>query len=176
MPQTSLTDTSTHQVLSLQYGCPELLEKCQTNCNRTLSLEYDDIVEGELPQFEVSDIKFEQSIEAPLTPTDTATLSGSSSYTSGLNVYPCIQPPGHVATKNGTGGGGVGLCVRRIGDNGAWQELEVGCGQIGPKLKPFLGRCWQWSGVCSQGKPTPRVPHLCHYGRLCPVCTQGSEA
>ena len=38
--------------------------------------EYDDIVEGELPQFEVSDIKFEQTIEAPLTPTDTATLSG----------------------------------------------------------------------------------------------------
>ena len=38
--------------------------------------EYDDIVEGDLPQFEVSDIKFEQTIEAPLTPTDTATLSG----------------------------------------------------------------------------------------------------
>ena len=34
-------------------------------------------MEGELPQFEVSDIKFEQTIEAPLTPTDTATLSGN---------------------------------------------------------------------------------------------------
>ena len=49
-------------------------------------LEYDDIVEGELPQFEVSEIKFEQSIEAPLTPTDTATLSGSSPNTSGQNI------------------------------------------------------------------------------------------
>ena len=108
--------------------------------NKTLFPEYDDIVEGELPQFEVSDIKFEQSIEAPLTPTDTATLSGSSSYTSGLNVYPCIQPPGHVATKNGTGGGGVGLCVRRIGDNGAWQELEVGFVMIKLDLSSLIYR------------------------------------
>ena len=78
-------------------------------------------MEGELPQFEISEIKFEQSIEAPLTPTDTATLSGSSPNISVSSMF----PPGHVATKNGTGGGGVGLCVRRIGDNGAWQEIEV---------------------------------------------------
>ena len=45
--------------------------------------------------------------------------------------------PGHVATKNGTGGGGIGLCVRRIGDNGAWQELEVGFGQVGVELNDF---------------------------------------
>ena len=44
---------------------------------------------------------------------------------------------GHVATKNGTGGGGIGLCVRRIGDNGAWQELEVGFGQVGVELNDF---------------------------------------
>jgi len=88
------------------------------------SSEYDDIVEGDLPQFEVSDIKFEQTIEAPLTPTDTATLSG------------------HVSTKNGTGGGGVGLSVRRIGDNGAWQEVEAGVGHglvCGAKANRRLG-------------------------------------
>jgi hypothetical protein len=39
--------------------------------------EYDDIVEGDLPHFEVSDISFNQTIQAPLTPTDTATLSGN---------------------------------------------------------------------------------------------------
>ena len=85
MPLTFLTDISIHQVLdfylhnqpmSLKYHFPE----------------YDDIVEGELPQFEISDIKFEQTIEAPLTPTDTATLSGNKNPpTSCLFPYFLIQ-------------------------------------------------------------------------------------
>ena len=78
MPPTFLTDTSIHQVP----GNLDVLKKFES----IPFLEYDDIVEGELPQFEVSEIKFEQSIEAPLTPTDTATLSGSSPNTSRLNV------------------------------------------------------------------------------------------
>ena len=131
MPLTFLTDTSIHQVLEV------FISKSPF---QSLFPEYDDIVEGELPQFEISDIKFEQTIEAPLTPTDTATLSGNKNPpTSCLSLLP---DPGHVATKNGTGGGGVGLCVRRIGDNGAWQELEVHfvLSKLHQKLKRYFYR------------------------------------
>ena len=65
-----MTDTSTRQVCFFFFSTFFKLLKISD------IPEYDDIVEGDLPQFEVSDIKFEQTIEAPLTPTDTATLSG----------------------------------------------------------------------------------------------------
>ena len=74
MPPTFLTDISIHQV---PWNLPVLLTSQEMQLELVPFPEYDDIVDGELPQFEVSDIKFEQSIEAPLTPTDTATLSGS---------------------------------------------------------------------------------------------------
>ena len=83
MPLTFLTDTSIHQVLEV------FISKSSF---QSLFSEYDDIVEGELPQFEISDIKFEQTIEAPLTPTDTATLSGTKNPpTSCLFPYVLIQ-------------------------------------------------------------------------------------
>ena len=83
MPLTFLTDTSIHQVLEV------FISKSPF---QSLFPEYDDIVEGELPQFEISDIKFEQTIEAPLTPTDTATLSGNKNPpTSCLFPYVLIQ-------------------------------------------------------------------------------------
>ena len=55
-----------------------------TSCR--LLPEYDDIVEDSLPNFEVSDVSIEQSIQAPLTPTDTATLSGSLTVTLTLTL------------------------------------------------------------------------------------------
>ena len=83
MPLTFLTDTSIHQVLEV------FISK---SLFQSLFPEYDDIVEGDLPQFEISDIKFEQTIEAPLTPTDTATLSGTKNPpTSCLFPYVLIQ-------------------------------------------------------------------------------------
>ena len=95
--------------------------------------------------------------------------------TSCLSLLP---DPGHVATKNGTGGGGVGLCVRRIGDNGAWPELEVHfvLSKLHQNLKRYIiGRCWQRSGVWSKSKPAPWISHIRHDGRIRSVCTQRSQ-
>jgi len=72
--------------------------------------EYDDLIEGDFPHFEVSKMSLSQSIQAPLTSTDTATLSG--------NLH----------TSNGTGGGSVCCAYRRVNNEGAWQEAEVGVG------------------------------------------------
>ena len=95
-----------------------------------------------------------------------------------LLAFSLLPDPGHVATKNGTGGGGVGLCVRRIGDNGAWQELEVHfvLSKLNQKLKRYyIGRCWQRPGVWSKSKPAPWISHIRHDGRIRSVCTQRSQ-
>jgi len=86
--------------------------------------EYDDLIESSLPHLEVSGLSFHQSIDAPLTAEDTATLSGN------------------VNTSNGTGGGSVALRVRRLAGSGGWQEGELGVGQganLGGKVYRKLG-------------------------------------
>jgi len=81
--------------------------------------EYDDLIEGELPHFEVSKMSLSQSIQAPLTPTDTATLSGN------------------ITTSNGTGSGGLNCALSRVTSDSASQEVEVGFGNglnLGAKM------------------------------------------
>jgi len=81
--------------------------------------EYDDLIEGELPHFEVSKMSLSQSIQAPLTPSDTATLSGN------------------ISTSNGTGSGSLNCGLRRVTSEAASQEVEVGVGSglhLGAKM------------------------------------------
>jgi len=81
--------------------------------------EYDDLIEGELPHFEVSKMSLSQSIQAPLTPTDTAILSGN------------------ITTSNGTGSGGLNCALSRVTSDSASQEVEVGFGNglnLGAKM------------------------------------------
>jgi len=81
--------------------------------------EYDDLIEGDFPHFEVSKMSLSQSILAPLTPSDTATLSGN------------------INTSNGTGGGSISCGLRRVTSESAWQEAEVGVGSglsLGAKM------------------------------------------
>ena len=59
--------------------------------------EYDDLIEGDFPHFEVSKMSLSQSIQAPLTPSDTATLAGN------------------INTSNGTGSGSLSCGLRRVG-------------------------------------------------------------
>ena len=54
-----------------------------------------------------------QSVDCPLTTSDTATLMGN------------------LATQNGNGGGSVGLNMRRILDAKSWSELELSAGDGG---------------------------------------------
>jgi len=72
--------------------------------------EYDDLIEGDLPHFEVSKMSLSQSIQAPLTPSDTATLSGN------------------ISTSNGTGSGALNCGLRRVASDSASYEGEVGVG------------------------------------------------
>merc|ERR1719481_213317 len=72
--------------------------------------EYDDLIEGDLPHFEVSSMSLSQSIQAPLTTQDTATLSGN------------------LSTSNGTGNGSIKCAMRRVTSESAWQEAEIGVG------------------------------------------------
>jgi len=81
--------------------------------------EYDDLIEGDFPHFEVSRMSLSQSIQAPLTPSDTATLAGN------------------INTSNGTGGGSISCGLRRVTSESAWQEAEVGVGSglsLGAKM------------------------------------------
>ncbi|KAL4676646.1 hypothetical protein H8959_010791 [Pygathrix nigripes] len=71
-----------------------------------------------------------QSIEAPLTATDAAILSGS------------------LSTQNGNGGGSINFALRRVTSAKGWGELEFGAGDLqGPLfgLKLFrnlIPRCF----------------------------------
>lgn len=55
-------------------------------------------------------MSFNQSVEFPLTQTDTCTLSGQ------------------LQTKNGTGAGGINLGWRHIFSHKSWAEVEVAAG------------------------------------------------
>ncbi|KAJ8257817.1 hypothetical protein GJAV_G00190050 [Gymnothorax javanicus] len=72
--------------------------------------EYEDMPSGGLPQLEINRMHISQSIEAPLTTSDTAILSGS------------------LSTHNGNGGGSITFAMRRVTSAKGWGEVEVGAG------------------------------------------------
>lgn len=74
--------------------------------------EYEDVSGSGLPQIEINKMHISQSIEAPLTTTDTAILSGS------------------LSTQNGNGGGSINLAIRRVTSAKGWGELEFGAGDL----------------------------------------------
>ncbi|MEQ2260348.1 DnaJ (Hsp40), subfamily C, member 11, partial [Xenotaenia resolanae] len=83
---------------------------------------YDDDFEempgGGFPHIEINRMHISQSIEAPLTNTDTVMLSGS------------------LSTHNGSGGGNINVTVRRVTSAKGWGELEFGAGDV---LGPLVG-------------------------------------
>ncbi|XP_078235262.1 dnaJ homolog subfamily C member 11 isoform X2 [Pogona vitticeps] len=79
--------------------------------------EYEDVSGSTFPHLEINKMYISQSIEAPLTATDTAILSGN------------------LSTQNGNGGGSVNLILRRVTSAKGWGELEFGAGDLqGPLL------------------------------------------
>uniref|UniRef100_A0A452QQ91 DnaJ heat shock protein family (Hsp40) member C11 n=1 Tax=Ursus americanus TaxID=9643 RepID=A0A452QQ91_URSAM len=71
--------------------------------------EYEDVSGSGFPQIEINKMHISQSIEAPLTTTDTAILSGS------------------LSTQNGNGGGSINFALRRVTSAKGWGELRTGC-------------------------------------------------
>lgn len=63
-----------------------------------------------LPNVEIAGMSFNQSVEFPLTQTDTCTLSGQ------------------LQTQNGTGAGGVNVSWRHIFSHKSWVEVEAAAG------------------------------------------------
>ncbi|XP_029520715.1 dnaJ homolog subfamily C member 11 isoform X1 [Oncorhynchus nerka] len=79
--------------------------------------DYKDLPGGGFPHVEINKMHISQSIEAPLTTTDTAVLSGS------------------LSTHNGNGGGNINLALRRVTSAKGWGEVEFGAGDShGPLL------------------------------------------
>uniref|UniRef100_A0A4W3H191 DnaJ homolog subfamily C member 11 n=1 Tax=Callorhinchus milii TaxID=7868 RepID=A0A4W3H191_CALMI len=82
------------------------------------------------PHIEINKMHISQSIEAPLTTTDTAVLSGS------------------LSTQNGNGGGSINVAFRRVTSAKGWGELEFGAGDLqgplfGVKLfRNLTSRCF----------------------------------
>ncbi|KAM5320608.1 dnaJ homolog subfamily C member 11 [Glossophaga mutica] len=74
--------------------------------------EYEDVSGSSFPQIEINKMHISQSIEAPLTATDTAILSGS------------------LSTQNGNGGGSINFAIRRVTSAKGWGELEFGAGDL----------------------------------------------
>ncbi|XP_007532804.1 dnaJ homolog subfamily C member 11 [Erinaceus europaeus] len=74
--------------------------------------EYEDVSGSSFPQIEINKMHISQSIEAPLTATDTAILSGS------------------LSTQNGNGGGSINFALRRVTSAKGWGELEFAAGDL----------------------------------------------
>ncbi|XP_007166254.1 dnaJ homolog subfamily C member 11 [Balaenoptera acutorostrata] len=74
--------------------------------------EYEDVSGSGFPQIEINKMHISQSIEAPLTASDTAILSGS------------------LSTQNGNGGGSINFALRRVASAKGWGELEFGAGDL----------------------------------------------
>lgn len=72
--------------------------------------EWDEYIDSQLPQFEVSKIGLSSSIQAPLTSTDTATLAGN------------------ISTSNGRGDGTFNCGLRRVHSDSMWQEVNASIG------------------------------------------------
>uniref|UniRef100_A0A9L0TP54 DnaJ homolog subfamily C member 11 n=1 Tax=Equus caballus TaxID=9796 RepID=A0A9L0TP54_HORSE len=97
--------------------------------------EYEDVSGSGFPQIEINKMHISQSIEAPLTATDTAILSGS------------------LSTQNGNGGGSINFALRRVTSAKGWGELEFGAGDLqGPLfgLKLFRNLTPRWLNRASQ--------------------------
>ncbi|CAH1775530.1 unnamed protein product [Owenia fusiformis] len=71
---------------------------------------YDEQFFSGLPTIEISQMSISQSIEAPLTLTDTATLGGT------------------LSASNGVGAGNVSASFRRMTSHNGWGEVEVAAG------------------------------------------------
>uniref|UniRef100_A0A672ZJJ6 DnaJ (Hsp40) homolog, subfamily C, member 11b n=1 Tax=Sphaeramia orbicularis TaxID=375764 RepID=A0A672ZJJ6_9TELE len=80
--------------------------------------DFEEMPGGGFPHIEINKMHISQSIEAPLTNTDTAVLSGS------------------LSTHNGNGGGNINMTVRRVTSAKGWGEVELGAGDI---LGPLIG-------------------------------------
>ncbi|XP_061641849.1 dnaJ homolog subfamily C member 11 isoform X2 [Phyllopteryx taeniolatus] len=80
--------------------------------------DFEEMPGGGFPHLEINKMHISQSIEAPLTNSDTAVLSGS------------------LSTHNGNGGGSINMTVRRVTSAKGWGELEFGAGDI---LGPLIG-------------------------------------
>ncbi|KAI5095705.1 dnaJ-like subfamily C member 11 [Silurus meridionalis] len=72
--------------------------------------DYEELSSGGFPSIEINKMHISQSIEAPLTTSDTAILSGS------------------LSTHNGNGGGSINLALRRVTSAKGWGEVELGAG------------------------------------------------
>ncbi|PNJ48071.1 DNAJC11 isoform 1 [Pongo abelii] len=83
--------------------------------------EYEDVSGSSFPQIEINKMHISQSIEAPLTATDTAILSGS------------------LSTQNGNGGGSINFALRRVTSAKGWGERMTDCLVIG--LIDICQRC-----------------------------------
>ncbi|XP_042262133.1 dnaJ homolog subfamily C member 11-like [Thunnus albacares] len=80
--------------------------------------DFEEMPGGGFPHIEINKMHISQSIEAPLTNSDTAVLSGS------------------LSTHNGNGGGNINMTVRRVTSAKGWGEVELGAGDI---LGPLVG-------------------------------------
>ncbi|XP_075952252.1 dnaJ homolog subfamily C member 11 [Anarhichas minor] len=80
--------------------------------------DFEEMPGGGFPHIEINKMHISQSIEAPLTNSDTAVLSGS------------------LSTHNGNGGGNINMTVRRVTSAKGWGEVELGAGDI---LGPIIG-------------------------------------
>ncbi|KAM6980785.1 dnaJ homolog subfamily C member 11 [Aplochiton taeniatus] len=80
--------------------------------------DFEEMPAGGFPHIEINKMHISQSIEAPLTNTDTAVLSGS------------------LSTHNGNGGGNINMTVRKVTSSKGWGEVEFGAGDI---LGPLFG-------------------------------------
>ncbi|XP_036600252.1 dnaJ homolog subfamily C member 11 [Trichosurus vulpecula] len=74
--------------------------------------DYEDGPGHGFPRIEINKMHISQSIEAPLTATDTAILSGS------------------LSTQNGNGGGSINFALRRVTSAKGWGEFEFGAGDL----------------------------------------------
>lgn len=92
--------------------------------------DYEDMPGGGFPHVEINKMHISQSIEAPLTTSDTAILAGS------------------LSTHNGNGGGNINLALRRVTSAKGWGELEFGAGDthgplVGMKIfRNLTPRCF----------------------------------
>uniref|UniRef100_A0A3Q3VYH5 DnaJ homolog subfamily C member 11 n=1 Tax=Mola mola TaxID=94237 RepID=A0A3Q3VYH5_MOLML len=80
--------------------------------------DFEEMPGGGFPHIEINKMHISQSIEAPLTNSDTAVLSGS------------------LSTHNGNGGGNINMTIRRVMSAKGWGEVEFGAGDI---LGPLFG-------------------------------------
>uniref|UniRef100_H3B798 DnaJ homolog subfamily C member 11 n=1 Tax=Latimeria chalumnae TaxID=7897 RepID=H3B798_LATCH len=93
--------------------------------------EYEDVPGSSLPQIEINKMHISQSIEAPLTASDTAVMSGS------------------LSTQNGNGGGSISFALRRVTSTKGWGEahkIVLGpADREGPDTCTIMLRAWRQS-------------------------------